>query len=146
MGGRGTPCDARAVSNVVPLLVRLAAALGASGVALGAFGAHALKARLPADLLAIYHTGVDYHLLHALALVGLAALAPHVDARRVRLAGLAMSVGVVVFSGSLYALALSGTRWLGAITPLGGVAFIVGWVLLFTAARPRAEGSLSAGG
>lgn len=146
MGGRAAPCDVRRVQTVVPLLVRLAATLGASGVALGAFGAHALKARLPPDLLAIYHTGVDYHLLHALALVGLAALAPHVDARRARLAGLAMSAGVLIFSGSLYVLALSGQRWLGAITPIGGVAFIVGWVLLFTAARPRADGALSAGG
>jgi uncharacterized membrane protein YgdD (TMEM256/DUF423 family) len=145
MGGRSAPCDVRGVQTV-PLLARLAATLGASGVALGAFGAHALKARLPPDLLATYHTAVDYHLLHALALVGLAALAPHVDAHRARWAGLAMSAGVVVFSGSLYALALTGARWLGAITPVGGIAFIAGWVLLFAAARPRADDSLNAGG
>lgn len=108
------------------------------GVALGAFGAHALKARLPADLLAVWNTGVQYHLWHALGmiLVGLAA-AVLPDSAWLRAAGLLLLAGIVLFSGSLYALALGAPKWLGAVAPLGGTAFVLGW-LAFAVAALRA--------
>lgn len=104
------------------------------GVAAGAFGAHALGDRLPPDLLEVFQTGVRYHLVHALALlvVGLAVdLRPH---RLWDVAGWLFSAGILIFGGSLYALALSGVRWLGAITPIGGLAFLGGWLCLLVAA------------
>jgi uncharacterized membrane protein YgdD (TMEM256/DUF423 family) len=100
-------------------------------VALGAFGAHALKNRLPDDLLATWNTAVQYHFYHALGLllVGL-VLSTIPGAPLARWAGWAMVAGLVLFSGSLYALCLSGVRGLGAITPFGGMAFILAWLLL----------------
>jgi uncharacterized membrane protein YgdD (TMEM256/DUF423 family) len=116
------------------LFVSLGALAAALGVALGAFGAHALKARLSADMLAVWQTAVQYHLWHALGLVAVGLLAQHLPASvPVRVAGWLMLVGIVLFSGSLYALALSGTRWLGAITPFGGACFILGWLVLVVA-------------
>lgn len=111
----------------------VSAAAGFTAVAMGAFGAHAFKPRLSSELFAIYQTGVLYHLVHAVALWAL-ALYGRATSRNVGLAAGAFSVGIVVFSGSLYVLALTGTRWLGAITPLGGVAFLAGWVLAARAA------------
>jgi uncharacterized membrane protein YgdD (TMEM256/DUF423 family) len=114
----------------------LAAINGFVSVAAGAFGAHALKSRLPPEMLTVFETGARYQMFHALALglIGLVALArpatPHLDA-----AGWSMLVGILLFSGSLYALALSGIRPLGAITPFGGVAFLAGWTLIALAAR-----------
>ena len=103
------------------LFVSLGALAAALGVALGAFGAHALKARLSADMLAVWQTAVQYHLWHALGLVAIGLLAQHLPASvPVRVAGWLMLAGIVLFSGSLYALALSGTRSLGAIAPFGG--------------------------
>lgn len=103
----------------------------ALAVVLGAFGAHALKNRLPADLLTVYHTGVEYHFYHALGLLLVGVIAGfYPQAGGVQWAGALLLAGIVVFSGSLYALSLSGVRVLGAITPLGGVAFIAGWVTL----------------
>jgi uncharacterized membrane protein YgdD (TMEM256/DUF423 family) len=98
-------------------------------VAAGAFGAHALKARLAPDLLAVFETGARYHMYHAL---GLFAVAWTYGARgpSANVAGACMLAGIVLFSGSLYALALSGVRALGAITPLGGLAFLAGWAWL----------------
>ena len=111
---------------------------GFLSVAAGAFGAHALKARLGADLLAVFETGARYHMYHALALVAvglLSALRPVSTALGLLdAAGWAFLVGVLLFSGSLYALALTGVRGLGAITPLGGLAFLTGWALLALAA------------
>ncbi len=92
-------------------------------VALGAFGAHGLKTRLAPEMLAIFETGVRYQAYHALGLLALAAL------KGPDRAGWCFLVGIVLFSGSLYALALTGVRWLGAITPIGGVLFLVGWAL-----------------
>lgn len=112
-------------------LLILGALLMASAVALGAFGAHGLKTKLSADMLQVYQTGVQYHVYHALGilLIGLVAgFYPH--APGVQWAGWLMLLGVLLFSGSLYVLALSGIRWLGAITPFGGLAFIVAWCLL----------------
>jgi uncharacterized membrane protein YgdD (TMEM256/DUF423 family) len=99
-------------------------------VVLGAFGAHALKARLAPDMLAVYETGVRYHLVHALALLAVAWAATRWPGSAVSASGWLFVAGTVLFSGSLYALSLSGVRGLGAITPLGGVAWIVGWLCL----------------
>jgi len=99
-------------------------------VALGAFGAHALKSRLDADLLAVFETGVRYQLVHALALLAVAWAATRWPGPLVNASGWLFVAGTLLFSGSLYALALSGTRWMGAITPLGGVAWLVAWALL----------------
>ncbi len=104
-------------------------------VAAGAFGAHALRARLPADLLAVFETAARYQMYHALALLAVAWAAgrwPHTAL--IGWAGWLFVGGTVLFSGSLYALSLSGVRWLGAITPLGGVAFLAGWGCLALAA------------
>jgi uncharacterized membrane protein YgdD (TMEM256/DUF423 family) len=107
---------------------------GFVAVAAGAFGAHALKARLPADLLAIWQTGAQYQLAHALALLAAGALAGRAPGAASTWAGWLFLAGTALFSGSLYALALSGVRALGAVTPLGGVAFLGGWVALAWAA------------
>ena len=105
----------------------IAAAAGALAVMLGAFGAHALRGQLDVQALEVWHTAVNYQFWHALALLGLAA-AP---ASRWRLAAVfAFSAGVVLFCGSLYALALGAPRLIGAITPVGGVALIAGWMCL----------------
>lgn len=104
-------------------------------VALGAFGAHALRARLPADRLAVYQVGVDYHLIHALGLILIAALSDRWGASaRVCWAGWLLLAGIAFFSGSLYLLAFSGVRAWGMVTPLGGVCFLAGWALLAVAA------------
>ncbi|MBI3284124.1 MAG: DUF423 domain-containing protein [Burkholderiales bacterium] len=103
-------------------------------VAAGAFGAHALKALLSADLLAVWHTAVTYQMAHALGLLAIAALLPRLHSVWLPRAGMAMLAGILLFSGSLYALALSGLRLLGAITPIGGVAFLLGWAMLAWAA------------
>jgi uncharacterized membrane protein YgdD (TMEM256/DUF423 family) len=127
------------MSAGAPFLI-VAALYGASGVALGAFGAHGLRSQLSAAALDTWQTAVSYHLIHALALltVGLwlriAAAVGHGDHGALTVAGWAFTLGVVLFSGSLYALALGGPRLLGPITPVGGVAFIVGWLALLWAA------------
>lgn len=116
----------------------LGAVFAGLGVALGAFGAHALRDRLPADLLAIFETGVRYQVYHALALFGVVLALGRWPATNLSvIAGWLFVAGILIFSGSLYALALTGTRWLGAITPLGGVAFLAGWVCLILAAWRR---------
>jgi len=104
---------------------------GFLAVALGAFAAHGLRNTLSPELLNTFQTGVQYHMYHALALFGVGLLALYYPAQSaVRISGWLFVVGIVLFSGSLYVLALSGIRWLGAITPLGGVAFLAGWILL----------------
>ncbi|WP_248795116.1 DUF423 domain-containing protein [Pseudomonas sp. MWU13-2105] len=112
----------------------LAAFFGFTGVALGAFAAHGLKDRLSAEYLAIFHTGVTYQLVHALALFGVALLATHVPGRLVTWAGAAFAIGIILFSGSLYLLTLSGIGKLGIITPFGGLGFLIGWFCLGLAA------------
>ncbi len=116
-------------------LIALGALLCAAAVAAGAFGAHALKARLSPDLLAIYRTAVEYHFYHALGLVLVGCIVARVaDTTLAAASGWVMLAGIVLFSGSLYLLVATGTRWLGAVTPFGGLAFIVAWVLLAVAA------------
>ena len=116
-------------------LVILASLSLAVAVAAGAFGAHGLKRVLSADMLQIWQTGVLYHLIHALGILALAALMGRsMSGSLLGWAGLLMFIGIVFFSGSLYVLALSGTKWLGAVTPLGGVLFIVAWLLTAVAA------------
>ena len=103
-------------------------------VLLGAFGAHALKPRLSAELMAVYQTGIHYHLFHALGLLVVGLLATQLPASApLKWSGWLMLAGIVFFSGSLYALSMSGLRWLGAITPLGGMAFILAWALFVIA-------------
>ncbi len=111
-------------------------------VAFGAFGAHGLKDRLSPDLLAVFEVGVRYHAYHALALLGLAALGDQLGRTGAVVAWLFFA-GILIFGGSLYALALTGQRWLGAITPVGGVCFLLGWAVLGVAAwrGPRRGGS-----
>jgi len=108
----------------------LAAFFGFTAVALGAFAAHGLKSRLPLDLLAVFQTGVQYQMFHALALLALAVLAKQVISNTLLLAGVLFVLGILLFSGSLYLLALTGTRTLGMITPIGGLAFLGGWLCL----------------
>jgi uncharacterized membrane protein YgdD (TMEM256/DUF423 family) len=112
----------------------LAAFFGFTGVGLGAFAAHGLKSRLTAEYLAIFHTGVLYQLIHALALLGVAVLAAQLPGRLITWAGFSFALGIVLFSGSLYVLTLTGFSKLGIITPFGGLAFLVGWALLGLAA------------
>jgi uncharacterized membrane protein YgdD (TMEM256/DUF423 family) len=106
-----------------------------AAVALGAFGAHALKARVSAEMLAVWHTGVEYHAYHALGLLAVGLVAAQLpESMLLKWSGWLMLAGIVLFSGSLYALALSGERWLGAITPVGGTAFLAAWGLFVIAA------------
>jgi uncharacterized membrane protein YgdD (TMEM256/DUF423 family) len=118
----------------MPLLAKAFLVVGALAcmlaVLLGAFGAHALRARLAPDMLAVYQTGVQYHFWHALGLLAIALTLAHFpSAQGLKWAGWLMLAGIAIFSGSLYLLALTGVRWLGAITPIGGTAFIVAWAL-----------------
>ena len=107
---------------------------GFTGVALGAFAAHALKARLSPEMLAVFETGVRYQMYHALAIFAALWLASRGATSALR-AGWAFVIGIIIFSGSLYTLALTGAKWWGAVTPFGGVAFLIGWVLLAMSAR-----------
>ncbi|WP_321363066.1 DUF423 domain-containing protein [Pseudomonas extremaustralis] len=112
----------------------LAAFFGFTGVALGAFAAHGLKSRLSAEYLTIFHTGVTYQLVHTLALFGVALLTAHIPGRLVTWAGISFSIGILLFSGSLYVLTMTGISKLGIITPFGGLAFLSGWFFLGLAA------------
>ena len=116
------------------LWLLLSAFVGFTGVALGAFAAHGLKNRLTPEYLAIFQTGTHYQLIHALALFGVGLLALHVPGRLPTIAGTAFAVGILLFSGSLYLLTLTGISKLGIITPFGGVAFLAGWLCLGLAA------------
>ncbi len=110
--------------------IRIGAILMFSGVALGAFGAHALRGRLAEDMLAVFETGVRYHFYHALGLFVVAWLSEAHPGGWVSGAGWCFLAGIVIFSGSLYILSVSGVRWWGAVTPIGGVAFLAGWLAL----------------
>lgn len=116
------------------LFAMLGAINMALGVILGAFGAHALKARLSPEMLNVFQTGVQYHIYHALGLLMVAALLiPYPNAGGLRTGGWILLAGIALFSGSLYLLALTGIRWFGPITPVGGACFIIGWIWIFWA-------------
>lgn len=106
-----------------------------TGVAAGAFGAHALKRLVSPDMLAIWQTAVLYQLIHGLGLLITGVMRPHNPSRCLAYAGLFFLAGILIFSGSLYTLVLSDSRWLGAITPIGGVSFMLGWALVAWSAR-----------
>jgi uncharacterized membrane protein YgdD (TMEM256/DUF423 family) len=113
------------------LFISLGSINAAIAVGLGAFGAHALKNSLSSDMLAVFETGVQYHFYHALGLLAVGLIATQLpESSLVQWSGWLMLAGIVFFSGSLYILAISGISWLGAITPIGGTAFIVAWFLL----------------
>ena len=117
-------------------MLRFAGIWGALAVLCGAFGAHLLRARLPPELLVVWSTGAQYHLIHAVALLGL-ALADRAGAPLLKLPYRLLAAGSILFSGSLYALALSGMRQFGAVTPVGGILLVGGWVSIAFCARFR---------
>ncbi|HUK32304.1 MAG TPA: DUF423 domain-containing protein [Vicinamibacterales bacterium] len=110
------------------------AVAGLIAVGFGAFGAHGLRGRLSPDMLTVFETGVRYHMYHALALLLTAALVPRMPGKAIVAAGWLFVGGIVLFSGSLYLLAITGITVLGAITPIGGLAFLAGWAALAIAA------------
>ena len=122
------------------LFVTLGAVSGLIGVGAGAFGAHALRARMSPAVLAVFETAARYQMYHALALLGAAWVVSRWPGGLATAAGWLFLTGTIVFSGSLYALALTGVRWLGAVTPLGGLCFLVGWVCLALAAARGTSG------
>lgn len=116
---------------MAPLFLLLSALFGFTAVALGAFAAHGLKARLAVESLAVFQTGVQYQMYHALALLALAGLSQWLGGGALfKWTGGLWALGVLLFSGSLYILALGGPRWLGPITPLGGLCLLLGWACL----------------
>lgn len=123
-------------------LMQTGAVFGLLGVLIGAFGAHAVRNRITPDLMQVYETGVHYHFIHALAILAVAALFPRLRPKLAMASGWLFGIGIVIFSGSLYVLAITGVKILGAITPIGGLCFIAGWITLILAARP--EGSKEA--
>jgi len=116
------------------LFFALGSLSGFLAVGLGAFGAHALKARLSPELLATFEVGVRYQMYHALALLAVGWAATRWPGTAVNASGWLFVAGTLVFSGSLYVLSLTGMRWLGAMTPIGGAAFLAGWLCLAWAA------------
>ena len=122
------------------LFLFLGAISALTGVGMGAFGAHGLKAILSPELLTVYQTGVTYQMWHALGLIGIALMRRHVpESKLLSWAGWLMFIGILLFSGSLYLLAVLDLKWLGMITPLGGVSFIIAWALIaiFAAKKPH---------
>jgi len=114
-------------------IIMAAAVFLGLAVAIGAFGAHGLKSHLTEELMKTFKTGVEYHFYHALGLVLIGILAISMPSSLLNWSALLIALGIVIFSGSLYILAISGISWIGAITPIGGLSFIAGWVLLFVA-------------
>lgn len=118
-------------------IISAAAVFMALAVAIGAFGAHALETVLTANLMQTYNTGVEYHFYHALGLLLVGIIALRSPSKLFSWSALLLGIGILLFSGSLYVLAITGIRWIGVITPLGGISFIAGWVLLFIAIRKK---------
>jgi len=113
------------------VIIMLAGINGFLAVSLGAFAAHGLRERLTPELLNTFQTGVQYHMYHALAMFGIGVMMMNFPATNLlRISAYLMLAGIVLFSGSLYLLSITGIRWLGAITPLGGVCFLAAWALL----------------
>lgn len=119
------------MAQTAKIFLMLGALNAMLAVILGAFGAHALKARLDAEMLAVYQTGVHYHIWHALGLLIVGILARQFPSSLwISASGSLMCGGIILFSGSLYILSISGARWLGALTPVGGLALILAWLCL----------------
>lgn len=114
-------------------ILTLASVLLALAVAIGAFGAHGLKSHISEDMMQTYKTGVEYHFYHALGLLLIGVLSVSVPSSLLNWSAILLIAGIILFSGSLYVLAITGIKWLGAITPLGGLSFIAGWILLMLA-------------
>lgn len=110
--------------------ILLGAISGFLSVSFGAFGAHAIKQWMSADLMSVYQTAVSYQMYHSLGLILIALVYQHHQNKLVKVAGWLMLAGIIIFSGSLYTLSLSDTRWLGAITPIGGILLLLSWFLL----------------
>jgi uncharacterized membrane protein YgdD (TMEM256/DUF423 family) len=134
-----TKMNSDPISPTASPFLRLAAASGFVAVGLGAFGAHGLRSMLDAARLGTWETAVHYQMFHVVALLAVGLLAQRRDASLLRWSGWSFVAGTALFSGSLYVLALTGVRWLGMITPLGGVGFLLGWGLLFTAITRQAR-------
>lgn len=117
-------------SDSLRLFILLGSLSAFVAVGAGAFGAHTLKERLTPEMLAVFETGARYQMYHALALVAVAVASVYLPGRLVKAAGWLFVLGTVIFSGTLYALSMTGLRWLGAITPVGGVCFLAGWLCL----------------
>ena len=130
----GASAEGRQRPDRAPTWLRLAALIGFIAVAGGAFGAHGLRSTVDAQALGWWETGAHYALGHAPALLAVAWLSDRAPGRAVRVAGTAFCVGVFVFTGSLWTMTLTGVRWLGAITPIGGVSLLIGWVAILVAA------------
>ena len=109
--------------------------LAAIAVLIGAFGSQSLKSRVSPEDLAIFETGVRYHMYHALGLIIMGILGLYYSSDVIQFPAVLLTFGILIFSGSLYLLVLTGTRWMGAITPLGGLAFIAGWIMLIVKIR-----------
>jgi len=114
-------------------ILMIATLLMALAVAIGAFGAHGLKSHLSDEMMQIYKTGVEYHFYHALGLLLVGVLSLNMPSGLLNWSAILLTAGIILFSGSLYVLSITGMTWLGAITPLGGLSFIAGWILLFVA-------------
>ena len=121
----------------------IGALAGFTGVAIGAFGAHALRERLTPDMLAVFETGVRYQMYHALAVIATGLIAARMDKWLVTMAGWLFTAGIVLFSGSLYAMTLTGAPGIGAVTPIGGVLLLLGWACLALAAIDLTDKLLS---
>ena len=105
------------------------ALLAGIAIGLGAFGAHGLKNRITSDYLTVFDTGVKYHIYHAMGLMIIGILAFHFPFEPLHIPCIFLAIGICLFSGSLYVLSITGLKWVGAITPLGGLSFIIGWIL-----------------
>lgn len=117
-----------------PPFLAIAAAFGFLGIAAGAFGAHGLKNMLAPDMLEVFETAVRYQMYHVFALIAVVLLADRGESDLLSWSGWLFVAGAIIFSGSLYILSLTGVRWLGAITPIGGACFLAGWALMFVSA------------
>jgi uncharacterized membrane protein YgdD (TMEM256/DUF423 family) len=132
---KGIHIGEKGENNMLKTFLLLGSLNAFLSVAIGAFGAHALKSRLSTDMLSVYNTGVQYHMIHAIGLILIALLSDRLgNSPLVTASGWSLLIGIILFSGSLYVLSISGIKILGAITPLGGVAFLLGWILLAIAA------------
>ena len=120
-------------------ILMTASAMLALAVGFCAFSAHALKSQISAEMMQVFKTGVEYHFYHALGLLFIGIIPDFLTSRFLNWSAILITAGIILFSGSLYILAITGIKWLGAITPLGGIGFILGWTLLFVAVLKKKE-------